>query len=78
MFCFKNYSSKWWKKWRDSIESVTSFEAHFNDDSLQKGTHALSLIMRLRVHGKLYFDGCKITARSDIFLWDIDHEIDFF
>ena len=56
MFCFKNYSSKWWKKWRDSIESVTSFEAHFNGDSLQKGTHALSLIMGLRVHGKLYFD----------------------
>ena len=29
--------------------------------------------MRLRVHGKLYFDWCKITARSDSFLWDIDH-----
>ena len=37
-------------------ENVTSFEAHINDDSLQKGTHALSLIIRLMVHGKLFFD----------------------
>ena len=29
--------------------------------------------MRLRVHGKLYFDWFKITARSDSFLRNIDH-----